>query len=634
MEHVKAVPKHEDVEGDLRVKRIHNDTRGTNIDGLNPDAFGPSTLGPPTQRTFFDDGGMDIQGHGPSAPGERLKHRSMDILGLSGTSRQRDSVVDHSGMLESISPSDPTLVEEDANAYGNTPTELTDMLKERLLELKAVKLSEERDETVLRRRLALPQPAKVERTQPTPLELTPGGVVAESSRPQSRRRSATTLAEEYNINEAESRSSAQQELHHNALDAANQAQQKERREAVSAYLREEVPDLIPGMSSYDPFSSEHSQPDFSNPNARSSTAADGVLLLRCMQRACLTSRREAIELVASGEVLVDGVVERNPFRRVMATNNIKVRGHAERIRFAPSRLWVYHKPANVVVSRFDPAGRQLFTKHAQVLGIDHLIPIGSLPYKSHGLLLLTNDGELSEVLSHPRANLQQTYNFRISPAIDPVLANKLNTEGVRINEVLYKQAEFIVDASTRSRYFLKLRMKGEFMPPHQLLGHLNRTIERGGRVSMGPFALNGLPPGGVREVTVPHFFMKHVAQAWKPFVERDWPTHRRERVHKLKQLAKFRELRAKELEEMDAFTFDEFKDALTYQSRELDTEAERIASQLQRQPRVDDEELSVFASTPADDASRGSHNRWGGGQVPNPFSGRDHDFVEDITRAM
>lgn len=620
IEHVKATPTQEHIEGDLRVRRIQDDVRGGTIDG-RPDQHKQSNMEDAPQKSFFDEGGMDIQGHGPATPGHR-KNRKLDILGLSGTAGQSDAAVDSDGSLESISPSDPTIVEEDEKAYGNTPLELTDMLKERLLELKAEKLSVERDEAVLRRRLALPpSPASM----PSKLTNAPRLQASTSTTPNARvvqRRSTTTLADE---------GGASQDgdgVMGASLQLEDANAETMRREQVSKFLQQDVPDLVPGMSSFDPFAEESGAEAFRGASARQSSSAEGVLLIRCMQRACLSSRREAIELVASGEVTVDGVVERNPFRRVFASNNVKVRGHSQRLKFAPSRLWVYHKPANVVVSRFDPAGRALFTKHAQLLGIDHVIPIGSLPYKSHGVLLLTNDGELADVLAHPKSNIQQSYHFRVKPAIDPVLANKLNTEGIRINEVLYNKAEFMVNHADRSRYYVKIRVRGETMPPHLLLGHLGRTIDRGGRVSFGPFALNGVPPGGVREVTVPPFFMKHVAHVWKPFIERDWPTHRRERVRRLQTLSKYRELRAKELEELDAFTFDEFKDALSYQSRELESEADVVARQLERQPQVDDTGLDVFTTPGAlDERSLRSSPQ----QPHGPFSGGDV-FVGDITR--
>jgi hypothetical protein len=65
-----------------------------------------------------------------------------------------------------------------------------------------------------------------------------------------------------------------------------------------------------------------------------------------------------------------------------------------------------------------------FRRYAQMLGHEHMVPIGSLPFRSHGLLLLTNDGDLSKFLSHPSARVQQTYVMRVRPAISPLNTNK------------------------------------------------------------------------------------------------------------------------------------------------------------------------------------------------------------------
>lgn len=86
------------------------------------------------------------------------------------------------------------------------------------------------------------------------------------------------------------------------------------------------------------------------------------------------------------------------------------------------------------------------------------------------------------------------------------------------------------------------------MPISHLLQHLGRVVERGGRISFGPFALGGLAVGSIREVTVPPFFLQHVGHIWKPFIERDWPFFRRQRVARLRRLSRYRELSAKEVE--------------------------------------------------------------------------------------
>lgn len=304
-------------------------------------------------------------------------------------------------------------------------------------------------------------------------------------------------------------------------------------------------------------------------------AADGVYLLRVLPRASFCSRREASAMIASGQVKVNNVVERNPFRLVKAEDDVHVAGHTSRLRFAPPRLWMYHKPANVIVSRNDTAGRTLIGKHARILGMDHLIPVGSLPMRAHGILLLTNDGELSRYLENPRANMQRTYLLRVRPAIDPILAHKLNTEGININGRQYRGAmEFMVNPAAKSRYSLKVKVRGEAMPISHVMQHLGRKIERGGRVSFGAFSLSTLAVGSLREVTVPPFYADRLGAVWKPFVERDWPYFRRQRVRRLRHLCRYRELTPRELEELDNFTYEEMQEALSFDAQELTATAD------------------------------------------------------------
>jgi hypothetical protein len=65
-----------------------------------------------------------------------------------------------------------------------------------------------------------------------------------------------------------------------------------------------------------------------------------------------------------------------------------------------------------------------FRRYAQMLRHEHMVPIGRLSFRSHGLLLLTNDGDLSKFLSYPSARVQQTYVMRLRPAISPLFFEK------------------------------------------------------------------------------------------------------------------------------------------------------------------------------------------------------------------
>lgn len=654
MAHIKApatLPG--DVADALFTKSIQDDTNHFNVDGVAKPEHRNKRAGyqnpNESSRSFFDEGGIDVRGRVQTrerdSEANDRSNSAADILNLSGgSSKRHHHQIDVNRSTESLSPSDPTVVEEAEGAYRDTPSQLTDMLKERLLELKGEKLNDLRQSTLLRPRLA-------RATTPSPRRDAPSGTVTPVNPSSTARRqsddlrssssSSMTLADMADASVGSKRGSDDADAW-NLTSSRIRSYLDERHETVLGHMPSRsqqgsgqqrrlsathVAEDDPASTMVDPFAfavstsraaagqAAHLQATSAHTSyltggsadqaeaedisataaARQRESVDGrVLLLRTLQRVGLCSRREAITLITSGEVMVDGVVERNPFRLVSAEQNLSVKGHSQRLRFSPSRMWVYHKPANVMVSRSDPAGRALFVKHAMMLGMDHLIPIGGLPLRAHGIMLLTNDGELAKVMQHPSNMIQQTYQFRVKPAVDPLLAERWNTQGVSINGVTYKNAEFFVNHSARSRYHVKVKIRGESIPAHQLLAHLGRHVQRGGRESFGPFTLHGLAPGGTREVSIPPFYMKYSGSVWKSFVERDWPYFRRLRVLKLRRLAKYRALSAKELEELDTFSFDEVREALQYQSSELEAEAKRFAEQLERQPHVDDTPLDTF----------------------------------------
>lgn len=610
MSHLKAPPATSHVEEEGKKQRWKDIVRTINADGY---AFPKDDVS--ATPSFFDQGSLDIRGGARrSAARQTMSSRresaSPDVLQLSGGSAKRHglALADESNM----SPADPTIEpesEEGRSVYGDTPVQITDMLKERLMELKAEKLREDRNDTYMPRRLRLLPDSEVQRrlkTQNRRKELSKSGGLHE------RKGAPTTLADVAKEDDTDDGSVR------NCHSLMTTKFQPATSMAVEDMFRRSA-DFIPGGSSYDPLT-DCAKRSVGVGESTSAPPAGSVYLLRCLPRAGFCSRREALAIIASGQVRVDNVVERNPFRLVRAENDIHVDSHSGRLRFASPRLWMYHKPAHVIVSRNDVAGRTLITKHSRILGMDHLVPVGSLPMRAHGLLLLTNDGELSSFLANPNSMIQQTYLLRVRPAIDPVLAHKLNTEGIMVNGKRINGVEFLVNPAMKSRFSLKVKVRGETMPIAHLMQHLGRTVERGGRISFGPFSMSGLPVGSIREVTVPPYYMKHSGAVWKEFIERDWPFFRRQRVSRLRRLSRYRELTPKELEELDNFTYEELKDALSFESRELQSASEERLRRMSVRPLLDEKPLpSDFGST---DVSGDCE-----------ISGED-DIIEDITAAV
>ncbi|ORC93016.1 tRNA pseudouridine synthase A [Trypanosoma theileri] len=615
MSHLKMPPVTSYAADERKKQEWKDIVRTVNADGHR---FSKDDSGVPP--SFFDQGSVDIRSKtarytaSSAATYSRRDVVSPDVLQLSGgTLRQHGmALADESN----ASPADATIEaesDEEKNVYGDTPLQLTDMLKERLMELKAEKLREDRIDTYLPRRLRLLSDDELQQ-QHQQQEEKEKKEEAEGlkSLKRSRLKKAPTNLADVIVGD----------VNDDVSDITSDNQLMSKSQSVSTAMNDIIrksADLIPGGSSYDPLSGRVGNYDTVLEN--DSTIPDGsVYLLRCLPRAGFCSRREALTIIASGQVRVDNVVERNPFRLVRAENNIHVASHSGRLRFAPPRLWMYHKPAHVIVSRNDVAGRTLITKHARILGMDHLVPVGSLPMRAHGLLLLTNDGELSRFLENPKSMIQRTYLLRVRPAIDPVLAHKLNTEGLIVNGKRWDNVEFLVNPAMKSRFSLKIKIRGETLPVSHIMQHLGRNVERGGRISFGPFSISGLPVGSVREVTVPPHYTKHSGAVWKEFIERDWPFFRRQRVSRLRRLSRYRELTPKELEELDNFTYEELKDALNFESQELKEASMEKIRHMSVRPSLDEKPLPNDLGVVDID---------GVAEIPE-----EDEIIEDITAVM
>ncbi len=134
-------------------------------------------------------------------------------------------------------------------------------------------------------------------------------------------------------------------------------------------------------------------------------------LAKHLAHAGVASRRAAEGLIAQGRVCVDGELVRDPARDVDEHSRVEVDG---RLLAGPEPRVVYalHKPVGVLSTASDPHGRSTVV---ELLGEERrLYPVGRLDADSSGLILLTNDGELANRLTHPRYEVPRTYRVRVA----------------------------------------------------------------------------------------------------------------------------------------------------------------------------------------------------------------------------
>jgi 23S rRNA pseudouridine2605 synthase len=152
-------------------------------------------------------------------------------------------------------------------------------------------------------------------------------------------------------------------------------------------------------------------------------------LAKYLAHAGVASRRAAERLIAAGKVRVGGEVVTDPARDVDESSDVAVDGR--RISPEPREVWAVNKPKGVVSTAREPGTRRAITQ--LVDSPRRLYPVGRLDADSTGLILLTNDGELANRLTHPRYGVRKTYLVELDHPPSEADLDRLR-EGVRLED--------------------------------------------------------------------------------------------------------------------------------------------------------------------------------------------------------
>jgi 23S rRNA pseudouridine2605 synthase len=143
-----------------------------------------------------------------------------------------------------------------------------------------------------------------------------------------------------------------------------------------------------------------------------------VRLSRYLAHAGVSSRRRAETLIAAGRVEVDGELVTDPARDVDERSEVRVDG--DRVAPEARETWLLNKPSGVVSTAREPGRRKAVTELIDTGA--RLYPVGRLDADSTGLILLSNDGELANRLTHPRYEVPKTYRVTLlRPVSEPDL---------------------------------------------------------------------------------------------------------------------------------------------------------------------------------------------------------------------
>lgn len=227
--------------------------------------------------------------------------------------------------------------------------------------------------------------------------------------------------------------------------------------------------------------------------------AKGERIAKYLARAGIASRRACESLIEDGKVTVNGRTVETPALKVTGREDIRVAG--ERIEPPErARLWRYHKPAGLITTTSDPAGRRTIYDELPK-SLPRTVTIGRLDLNTEGLLLLTNDGALARAMELPGNEMRRTYRARAYGRVDEAKLARLR-EGITVGGERFGAIDAVLEQETGANNWLRVSLtEGRKREVRRALESVGLKVNRLIRVAYGPFELGELKPGAVDEVS-------------------------------------------------------------------------------------------------------------------------------------
>lgn len=225
-------------------------------------------------------------------------------------------------------------------------------------------------------------------------------------------------------------------------------------------------------------------------------------LQKILSEAGVSSRRQAEKLIQDGRVRLNGeIVVQLGVRADWSTDVIEVDG--KRISPAPPLYLILNKPYGVITTLADPQGRKTVADLVYAAGItERVYPVGRLDYDTEGLLLLTNDGELTQGLSHPRFEVEKQYTVDVEKQPSSEILRQL-ASGVILSEgrtAPGKVSEPYLAENGFWRFCLTIH-EGRNRQVRRMAEATGMVVRRLKRSGYAFLTLEGLPVGQVRALT-------------------------------------------------------------------------------------------------------------------------------------
>jgi 23S rRNA pseudouridine2605 synthase len=227
--------------------------------------------------------------------------------------------------------------------------------------------------------------------------------------------------------------------------------------------------------------------------------AKDVRLQKVLADCGVASRRKAEELIANGQVKVNGMVAKIGDKVDPKKDKIYVNG--KHVISERNVYYMLHKPRGFITTMQDEMGRKCVAELVQEIP-ERVYPVGRLDKDSEGMLLMTNDGEFANMLAHPSMHVPKTYRVTVRPSINEDQLTQL-AMGVLLDGERTLPAQVRVLTQEPGRVVLEIVLfEGRNRQIRNMCEAVGLEVARLKRIAVGPVKLGMLQPGDYRRLTL------------------------------------------------------------------------------------------------------------------------------------
>jgi 23S rRNA pseudouridine2605 synthase len=219
-------------------------------------------------------------------------------------------------------------------------------------------------------------------------------------------------------------------------------------------------------------------------------------LQKILARCGIASRRSAEDMILEGRVTVNGKIAVIGTKADFAKDHIKVDGKL--IRKTESKVYIMlNKPEKYITAKSDPEGRPTVMDLLKRVKAS-VFPVGRLDYNSEGLLIMTNDGDLANAMTHPKNKIPKTYLVKIDGFLEDkdILSLK---KGIRLEDGVTAPAKVRKVKEMTANSWIEITIyEGKNRQIRRMLDHLRHSVIKLKRIRIGGLQLGSLPSGAFR----------------------------------------------------------------------------------------------------------------------------------------